>query len=90
MVQKFYRLAYVHKTSNANEDLLKAFTYDERFTEPKVKKIQITVDKDCTMIINGCRIKVLAALGLTLEQDFGLKSLIVETAGVSIYAIAGY
>lgn len=89
-MDKMYRLAYIHKTSNANEDLLKAFTYDQEYTKPKIKKLQMTVDKDCFLIVNGCRIKVLASLGLLLEQDFGLKSLIIETNGVAVYAIAGY
>ena len=53
--------------------------------------MSLTVDKDCFVIINGDRIKVLATLGLNWElNDTPIHSFVMETQGVSIYAIIGY
>lgn len=87
------RHTYIHKTSNANEDLMRKELnlFDPNYTRPKIRKLAMTVDKDCFLIINGDRIKVLASLGLNWEvTDTPIHSLVMETQGVSIYAIIGY
>lgn len=87
------RHAYIHKVSNANEDLMRKELnlFDPSYTHPKIRKIAMTVNKDCFVIINGDRIKVLSSLGLNWEiTDTPIHSLVMETQGVSIYAIIAY
>lgn len=93
MANNITALAYIHKISNANEDLLRKELnlFNPTYTDPKVRKLQMTVNKDCFIIINGSRIKVLASLGLCIDyDDFIIESMIMETQGVSVYAILGY
>lgn len=93
MAKNITGLAYIHKISNANEDLLRKELnlFDPKHTDPRVRKIQMTVDKDCFIILNGNRIKVLASLGICIDyDDFVIESLVMETQGVSVYAILGY
>lgn len=93
MANNITALAYIHKISNANENLLRKELnlFNPTYTDPKVRKLQMTVNKDCFIIINGSRIKVLASLGLCIDyDDFIIESMIMETRGVSVYAILGY
>ena len=70
------RHTYIHKVSNANEDLMRKELnlFDPSYTRPKIRKLAMTVDKDCFLIINGDRIKVLASLGLNWEAGTRLKA----------------
>ena len=93
MAKNITGLAYIHKISNPNEDLLRKELnlFNPTYTDPKVRKLQMTVDKDCFIVINGSRIKVLSSLGLCIDyDDFVIESLVMETQGVSVYAILGY
>lgn len=91
MAKNITRLAYVEKITVANDDLFKVANFDDKFNNIRVKKIQMNVDKDCFLLINGCRIKVMSSLGLSIDyDDFMIDSLVVETSGVSVYAILGY
>lgn len=95
MTSNITRLAYVHKVSNAQENLLdkKVVQYDPNFSSPRVRKIDLSVDKDCHLVINGhSRVKMLSSLGLFTigYDDMILDSLVIEEAGVSVYAILGY
>ena len=87
------RYTNIHKVSEANENLMRKELnlFDASYTKPKIRKMSLTVDKDCFVIINGDRIKVLATLGLNWElNDTPIHSFVMETQGVSIYAIVGY
>lgn len=87
------RYTNIHKVSEANENLMRKELnlFDANYTKPKIRKMSLTVDKDCFVIINGDRIKVLAALGLNWElNDTPIHSFVMETQGVSVYAIIGY
>lgn len=95
MTSNITRLAYIHKVSNAQENLLdkKVVQYDPNFSSPRVRKIDLSVDKDCHLVINGhSRVKMLSSLGLFTigYDDMILDSLVIEEAGVSVYAILGY
>lgn len=95
MAQNIGRLASIHKTSEANENLLskKVVNYDASYIEPRVRKIDIMVSQDCHLIINGhSRIKVLSSLGLFTigYDDMILESLVIEESGVLVYAVIGY
>lgn len=94
MSKNITRLAYIHKISNANENILdkSVVKYDVSYTNPRVRKIDIKVDKDCKVIINDTsEIKVLASLGLSINyDDFIIDKLVIVEPGVSIYAILGY
>lgn len=95
MTANITRLAYIHKMSNANENLLdkKIVQYDPTYTTPRVRKIDLLVNKDCHLVINGnSRIKILSSLGLfTISyDDMILDSLVIEESGVSVYAVLGY
>ncbi len=89
---KSTRLAVINKVSKYNEELLVPSLFDETYTRPKVKKIDIAVDKDCTLIINGKdRLFIKSQFGLSLDyDDVDLESLVCYTTGVSIYAILSY
>lgn len=89
------RLAYIHKVSNTQENLLdkRVVQYDPNFSSPRVRKIDLSVDKDCHLVITGhSRVKILSSLGLFTigYDDMILDSLVIEEAGVSVYAILGY
>ena len=94
MASNITRLAYIHKVSNAQENLLdkNIVQYDPAYSNPRVRKIDIQVNKDCHMIINGnSRVKVLSNLGLGIDYvDLIIESLVIEEADVSVYAIIGY
>lgn len=95
MTSNITRLAYIHKVSNAQENLLdkNVVQYDPSYTNPRVRKIDLMVDKDCHLVINGhSRVKMLSSLGLfTISyDDMVLDSLVIEEAGVSVYAMLGY
>lgn len=87
------RTGFIHKVSNANENLMRKELnlFDPSYTRPKIRKMAMTVDRDCFLVINGDRIKVLASLGLNWETtDTPIHSLVMETQGVAIYAIVAY
>ena len=50
------------------------------------------VDRDCTVLINGhSRLTIDSRYGLLLDHtDMVIKSMVIESAGVQIYAIIGY
>lgn len=89
------RLAYIHKVSKANENLLdkSVVQYDETFKKPRVRKIDILVDKDCHLVINGhSRVKVLSSLGFFSinYDDLIVDTLVIEESDVTVYAVLGY
>lgn len=94
MSKNITRLTYVHKISSANENILdkSVVKYDASYTNPRIRKIDIKVDKDCNVIINDTsEIKVLASLGLSIDyNDFIIDRLVIVEPDVSIYAILGY
>lgn len=94
MASNITRLAYIHKVSNAQENLLdkNIVQYDPAYSNPRVRKIDIQVNKDCHMVVNGnSRVKVLSNLGLGIDyDDLIIESLVIEEADVSVYAIIGY
>ena len=87
------RYASIEKTSIKNEDLMskELNIFDPAYTRPKIRKMSMKVDKDCHLVINGDRIKVLANLGLEWQlEDTPIHSLVMETQDVAIYAILAY
>lgn len=93
MAKNISRIGYIHKVTKANEDLLsqEVANFDTTFTNPRIKKLSIKVDKDCYFIINGCEIKVLTDLGLVIDyEDFVINEFKIVTPGVNLYAIFGY
>lgn len=79
-------------TTTLNQELLNVIAFPSTWTYKTIKKIDIQVDKDCEILINNVDIvKIKNTFGLTLEyQDMSIKSLIVKTQGVVLYAIVGY
>ena len=94
MASNITRLAYIHKVSNAQENLLdkNIVQYDPAYSNPRVRKIDIQVNKDCHMIINGnSRVKILSNLGLGIDyDDLIIESLVIEESDVAVYAVIGY
>ena len=70
-----------------NDDLLdkNIVQYDPAYSNPRVRKIDIQVNKDCHMVVNGnSRIKILSSLGLGIDyDDLIIESLVIEEADVS-------
>ena len=66
--------------------------FDPDYTDPSVRKMTITVNQDCTVLINGRdRVKIKPNLGLSLEyDDIEVKTMVTETDGVDLYAIIAY
>ena len=94
MASNITRLAYIHKVSNAQENLLdkNIVQYDPAYSNPRVRKIDIQVNKDCHMVVNGnSRIKILSSLGLGIDyDDLIIESLVIEESDVAVYAVIGY
>ena len=86
------RLASVNVQSTANMDFMEQVNFDQEFTNPKIFKIQMMVDQNCTVIINEhSRFDIDPRYGLLLDYtDMIIESMVIETDGVQIYAIVGY
>ena len=85
------RYTYIEKVSVAGENVLENL-FPAEYTHPVAKKMTISVNQDCVVLINGRdRVKIKPDLGLSLEyDDIEVKSLVTETDGVNFYAIVAY
>ena len=86
------RLASVDILSTPNMDFMEQVNFDQEFTNPKIFKIQMMVDQNCTVIINEhSRFDIDPRYGLLLDYtDMIIESMVIKTDGVQIYAIVGY
>lgn len=86
------RLASVNVQSTADMDFMKEIKFDPNFTNPKIFKIQMMVDQNCTVIINEhSQFDIDPRYGLLLDYtDMIIESMVIKTDGVQIYAIVGY
>lgn len=86
------RLTSVNVQSTAGMDFMEQVDFDQTFTHKEILKIQMMVDAECTVLINGhSRITINPNYGLLLDYtDMIIKTMVVETAGVGIYAVVGY
>ena len=85
---------YIDKTVSLNEEFVstKIKELQPKWTNCTAKKIQIAVDKDCLVKINGeDEVLIKPQYGLTIEYaDADIKSIESLTDSVAIYAIIGY
>ena len=85
---------YVDKIVNKNEEFVKSKikSLKPTWTNHMAKKIQISVDKDCLVKINGeDEVLIKPQYGLTVEYtDADIETVVSLTDGVSVYAIIGY
>lgn len=86
------RLTSVNIQSTRNMDFMKQVNFDPTFTHKHILKIQMMVDAECDVLINGhSRLTINPNYGLLLDYtDIIITSMIIETDGVNIYAIIGY
>lgn len=85
---------YIDKTVSLNEEFVKSKIKElqPKWNNCTAKKIQITVDKDCLVKINGeDEVLIKAQYGLSIDYaDVDIKSIVSLTDGVAVYAIIGY
>lgn len=85
---------YINKVVNLNEEFInsKLRGLKPEHTSPSARKIQIAVDKDLLVKINGeDEILIKPQYGLTIEYaDANIETMEALTGGVSVYAIIGY
>ena len=90
----FSNYTYVNKTAKQNEEIiashLKSLKPD--WTYHVAKKISVTVDKDCMVLINGTdKILIRADLGLNIGcEDRDISSFVMLDNDVNIYMLIGY
>lgn len=85
------RYTYIETNTVNGVDILNG-VFDPEHTHPAVKKMTISVNQDCVVLINGIdRVKIKPNLGLSLEyDDIDVKTMVTETDGVDLYAIIAY
>ena len=85
------RYTYIEKVTVDGENVLEGI-FDPAHTHPVVRKMTITVNQDCMVLINGRdEVKIKANLGLALEyDDIEVKTLVTKTDGVNFYAVIAY
>ncbi len=88
----FARITYVDFVSVGNDELTTQFQYDPTFTNPSIKCMSLTVDRDCEVILNGhSTFKIKPNLGFNIsKEEIEINTFQIVTAGVSVYAIIGY
>lgn len=86
------RLASVNVQSTQGMDFMAQVNFDPSFTHKEILKLQMMVNQNCTVVINGhSRFDIDPRYGLLLDYtDMIIKSMTIETDGVQIYAIVGY
>lgn len=85
------RYTYIETVTVDGVDVLDGI-FDPTHTHPVVKKMTITVDQDCLVLINGIdEVKIKPNLGLALEyDDIEVKTLVTKANGVNFYAVIAY
>ena len=85
------RYTYIDKPTRAGQDILEG-VFDPNHTHPVVRKMSISVDADCTVLINGRDlVKIKPNLGLQLSyDDIEVSTMVTQTDGVNFYAIIAY
>ncbi len=91
-LQRSGRYTYINKVTAANEELIVKDLFDPRHTNPKVKKMSVSVNKDCLITINKQdEVLIRAGLGFNIEyEDNTIDSLVCKEADVTFYAIVAY
>lgn len=86
------RLTSVNIQSTRDMDFMKQVNFDPTFTHKEILKLQMMVDRSCTVRVNEhSTFTIDPRYGLLLDYtDMIIKSMVIETDGVQIYAIVGY
>ena len=86
------RLASYIGTPNRGDDLMDLIDFDKDFTNPKIFKIQIAVENDCEVEINGnSKVIISSVYGLTLDYtDLMIDSFVFKADVPNVYVVVGY
>ena len=86
------RLASHSGVTTKGEDLMDLITFDKDYTNPKIFKLQIMVEQNCEVTINGkSKMTIDQRYGLTLDYtDLDVESFIFDTDQIPYYVVVGY
>ena len=86
------RLASYSGAVTNGDNLMELIDFDPDFTNPKIFKIQIAVENDCEVEINGnSKVVISSTYGLTLDYtDLMIDSFVFKADVPNVYVVVGY